>query len=362
MTRFLRPNIARMAGYVPGEQPRDGGFTKLNTNENPYPPSPRVKAALLEAVTDRLRLYPDPMSAELCRAVAALHRVEPGMVLAGNGSDDLLTILTRAFLGPGDAAAFPSPSYLLYATLLQLQDGRPVTVPYLPDWTLDRAALAVPGLKLVFLANPDSPSGTAMPREQIAQLAETLDCPLVVDEAYADFAESRFHAIPLLTDHPNLIVTRSFSKGYSLAGIRLGYLVARAEIVEHLVKVKDSYNCDRLSQVAGVAALRDQDYLAATRSKVLATRSRLTNALRALGYQVPESQANFVWATGGPPARETFQQLKDRKILVRLMAYPGYPEGLRITVGTDEEIDRLLEALHQIGESRDRRTEPPPTR
>jgi histidinol-phosphate aminotransferase len=346
MTRFLRPNIARMAGYVPGEQPREGGFTKLNTNENPYPTSPRVKAALLEAVTDRLRLYPDPMSTELCRAVAALHQVEPGMVLAGNGSDDLLTILTRAFLGPGDAAAFPSPSYLLYATLLQLQDGRPVTVPYLPDWTLDRAALAVPGLKLVFLANPDSPSGTAMPREQIARLAETLDCPLVVDEAYADFAESRFHAIPLLTDHPNLIVTRSFSKGYSLAGIRLGYLVARAEIVEHLVKVKDSYNCDRLSQVAGVAALRDQDYLAATRSKVQATRSRLTGALRAMGYQVPDSQANFVWATGGPPARETFQQLKDRKILVRLMAYPGYPEGLRITVGTDEEIDRLLEALH----------------
>src|SRR5262249_7160642 len=161
------------------------------------------------------------------------------------------------------------------------------------------------------LANPDSPSGTAMPRGQIAELAGSLDCPLVVDEAYADFAESRFHAIPLLTEYPNLIVTRSFSKGYSLAGIRLGYLVARPEIVEHLVKVKDSYNCDRLSQVAGVAALHDQEYLGETRSKVLATRSRLTNALRDRGYQVAESQANFVWATGGPPAREVFQQLKD---------------------------------------------------
>ena len=349
MTRFLRPNIARMAGYLPGEQPRDGGFTKLNTNENPFPPSPRVKAALLEAVTDRLRLYPDPLSTELCRAAAELHGIEPAMVLAGNGSDDLLTILTRAFIGPGDAAAFPSPSYLLYATLLQLQDGRAVTVPYRHDWTLDRAALAVPGLKLVYLANPDSPSGTAMSREQIAQLAGSLDCPLVVDEAYADFAESRFHAIPLVTEYPNLIVTRSFSKGYSLAGIRLGYLVARSEIVEHLVKVKDSYNCDRLSQVAGIAALRDQAYLAETRAKVLATRSRLTGALRAMGYEVPESQANFVWATGGPPARETFQQLKHRRILVRLMAYPGYPEGLRVSVGTDEEIDRLLRALREIG-------------
>jgi len=354
MTRFLRPNIARMAGYVPGEQPRNGGFTKLNTNENPYPPSPRVKTALLEAVTDRLRLYPDPMSTELCRAAADLHGVEPDMVLAGNGSDDLLTILTRAFIGPGDAAAFPAPSYLLYSTLIQLQDGRAVTVPYSRDWTLDRGPLADPGLKLLYLANPDSPSGTAMPREQIAELARSLDCPLVVDEAYADFADSRFHAIPLLAEYPNLIVTRSFSKGYSLAGIRLGYLVARAEIVEHLVKVKDSYNCDRLSQVAGVAALRDQDYLAETRAKILETRSRLSGALRAMGYQVPDSQANFVWATGGPSPRETFQQLKDRRILVRLMTYPGYPEGLRISVGTDEEIDRLLEALREILQDRER--------
>jgi histidinol-phosphate aminotransferase len=326
MSRYFRPNIARMAGYVPGEQPRDGGFIKLNTNENPYPPSPKVKAA-----------------------VAELHGVGADMVLAGNGSDDVLTIVTRAFLGPGDPAAFATPSYLLYATLIQLQDARAVVVSYSADWTIDLAALAVPGLKLVYLANPDSPSGTAMSRETIAELAATLDCPLLVDEAYADFADPRFHAMPLLEEHPNLIVARSFSKGYSLAGIRLGYLVARPELVEHLVKVKDSYNCDLLSQVAGVAALRDQDYLAQTRAKVLATRARLTAALRGLGHTIPDSQTNFVWATGGPPARATFQSLKDRKILVRLMTYPGQPDGLRITVGTDEEVDRLVEALHQIG-------------
>jgi histidinol-phosphate aminotransferase len=184
-----------------------------------------------------------------------------------------------------------------------------------------------------------------MARDQIAAIARALDCALVVDEAYGDFADPSCHAMPLIADHPNVVVTRSFSKGYSLAGIRLGYLVGRAEIVAELIKVKDSYNCDMLSQVAGIAALRDQDYLAETRSKILATRSRLTNALRAIGYTVPDSQSNFVWATGGPPARETFQQLKEHKILVRLMSYPGYPDGLRITVGTDEEIDRLLEML-----------------
>ncbi len=187
-----------------------------------------------------------------------------------------------------------------------------------------------------------------MAREQIAELAESLDCPLVVDEAYADFADPRYHAMPLLEDHPNVIVTRSFSKGYSLAGIRLGYLVARAEIVTQLVKVKDSYNCDKLSQVAGIAALRDQAYLAETRAKIVATRARLTAALRAMGYAVPDSQSNFVWATGGPPARDTFHRLKERKILVRLMSYQGYPEGLRITVGTDAEIDQLLKMLSEI--------------
>lgn len=345
LSRYLQPHIAQMAGYVPGEQPRDGGFIKLNTNENPYPPSPQVKAALSSAVGDRLRLYPDPLATELCKAAAQLHGVEPEMVMAGNGSDDLLTIITRAFVGPGDLAASASPSYLLYTTLVALQNGRGVTIPYQPDWTFDLAELPAKGLKLVFLANPDSPSGTAPGRETIAALAGMLDCPLVVDEAYADFADPRYHATTLIADYPNVIVSRSFSKGYGLAGIRLGYLIARPEIVTHLIKVKDSYNCGMLSQVAGVAALRDQAYLAETRSKIVATRSRLTQALRALGYSVPDSQANFVWATGGPPARATFERLKASKVLVRLMCYRGYPEGLRISIGTDAEIDRLLDLL-----------------
>jgi histidinol-phosphate aminotransferase len=346
MSRFFQPHIARMAGYVPGEQPQGVGFIKLNTNENPYPPSPRVKQALVDAVTDRLRLYPDPVATQFRRVAAALHGVHPDMILAGNGSDDILTIVTRAFVGPDDLAAYPEPSYLLYSTLISLQDGRQHVVPFSNEWSLNLQDFVQPGVKLVYLANPNSPSGTALSPHQVAELAQRLPCPLVVDEAYGDFAQE--HCIPLVHDNPNVIVTRSFSKGYSLAGIRLGYLVARAEVVAELIKVKDSYNCDTLSLVAGVAALEDQNYLGLTCSKILSTRRRLTEALRDLGYAVPESQANFVWAAGGPPAPETFQRLKDHQILVRLMSYPGYPAGLRISIGTDAEIDRLLEVLRSL--------------
>ncbi len=348
MSRFVQPHIQAMQGYIPGEQPRGVGFIKLNTNENPFPPSPRVFEALTASIGDRLRLYPDPVATEFRKTAAALHGVEPDMILAGNGSDDLLTIITRAFVGPGDRAAFASPSYLLYSTLVSLQNGRTAVVPYGPGWSLDAGSFLGQGFKLAFLANPDSPSGTVQPRAWIAELAGRLDCPLVVDEAYADFADPDGHAIPLIADHPNVIVTRSFSKGYSLAGLRLGYAIARTEVVAELMKIKDSYNCDALSQAAGIAALRDQEHLAQNRARILATRRRLTDALRGMGYTVDESAANFVWATGGRPARETFTWLKERLVLVRLMSYPGFPEGLRITVGTDHEIDRLLELLREI--------------
>jgi histidinol-phosphate aminotransferase len=332
-----------MEGYVPGEQPQGGGFIKLNTNENPYPPSPAVIEAIAGALNDRLRLYPDPVGTQFRRVAAELHGVEPDMILAGNGSDDILTIITRAFVGPGDLAAYPSPSYLLYSTLLQLQGARAKVVPFAEDWSLDPRSFLAPGLKLDYLANPNSPSGTALPPDRVARLAAALPCPLVVDEAYADFAT--MHCIPLAKDHPNVIVTRSFSKGYSLAGIRLGYLIAHPAVVTQLMKVKDSYNCDALSLAAGVAALRDRDYHRDTRGRILATRVRLTEALRSRGYRVTESQANFVWATGDSDPQATFNRLKEQRILVRLMCYPDVEPGLRISVGTDDEIDRFLEAL-----------------
>ncbi len=344
MSPGFQPHIERMAGYVPGEQPRAGEFIKLNTNENPYPPSPRVAEAIVRALDGRLRLYPDPVGSEFRRVAARLHGVEPEMILVGNGSDDLLTILTRAFVAPGDTVVYPTPSYILYRTLVELQDARGVAVPFSADWRLDPEAFAVDGARLAFLANPNSPSGTALAPEEVAELARRFECPLIVDEAYGDFAET--DCIALIRDHPNVIVTRSFSKGYGLAGLRLGYLIARPEVVAGLVKVKDSYNCDTLSLVGGTAALEDRDYLALTRSRILETRRRLTGAVRAMGYQVPESQANFVWCEGGPPAEAVYRTLKDdKKILVRLMRYPGLPDGLRITVGTDPEIDRLLVAL-----------------
>jgi histidinol-phosphate aminotransferase len=342
----FRPHIDEMAGYVPGEQPRDAEYIKLNTNENPYTPSPRVAAAISAALDGRLRRYPDPVSTAFREAAARLHGVEPSMILVGNGSDDLLTIITRAFAGPGDTVVYPTPSYILYQTLAELQDARPVEIPFGPDWTLDPVHFGQPDARLAFLANPNSPSGTCLPPAEVARLAEAMPCPLVVDEAYADFAESS--CVELVGDHPNVIVTRSFSKGYSLAGLRLGYLIAGPSIVAGLAKVKDSYNCDTLSQLGGLAALEDREYLAETRRKVLETRRRLTAAMRGFGYSVPESAANFVWCEGGPPAREVYEELKRRKILVRLMSYPGRRDGLRITVGTNTEVDRLLEELPPI--------------
>lgn len=344
--RYVLPHVAAMEGYVPGEQPQGGSFIKLNTNENPYPPSPKAKRALVDAVGDRLRLYPDPTGLAFRETAAALHGVQPDMILAGNGSDDVLTILTRAFVGPGELAAYPTPSYLLYSTLIKLQDGREHVVPFDAAWRLDVEGFLEPGVKLAYLANPNSPSGTALSPAEVARLAERLGCPLVVDEAYGDFA--RENCVSLVKTHPNVIVTRSFSKGYSLAGLRLGYLIADPSIVYELNKVKDSYNCDALSLAAGKAALEDQAYLAETRAKILATRDRLAAALRGLGWSVTDSQANFVWALGGPDAEATFQELKRRSIFVRLMRYPGYPTGLRITVGTDAEVDRLLEVLREI--------------
>ena len=346
MPDYFRPHLARLAGYAPGEQPRDvATYTKLNTNENPYPPSPKVAPAIAAAAT-RLRLYPDPVGTAFREAAARRHGVSPDMVLSGNGSDDLLTIITRCFAGPGDVVAYPTPSYILYKTLAELQDARPVEVPFRPDWTLDPAAFAATAPRLAFLANPNSPSGTTLPPPAVAELARALPCPLIVDEAYVDFAEQ--DCVGLLADHPNVLVLRTLSKGSSLAGLRFGYLLARPEVVAGLIKMKDSYNCDALSLAAAVAAIEDVDHLAANRTKILATRSRLASAMRGFGYHVPPSQANFVWCTGGPPAAPVYEALKARRILVRLMRYPGIDDGLRITVGTDEEVDRLLTALRDI--------------
>lgn len=346
MSQYFQPHIAKMAGYQPGEQPRGGTFIKLNTNENPYPPSPSVFQAIAAALGEGLRKYPDPVGTAFREVAARHHSVSPDSILPGNGSDDLLTIITRAFVGPGEIVVSPSPSYILYRTLAELQNARYFEVPFRGDWSLDADAFAVPNARLAFLANPNSPSGSCLSARTVSTLAGRLDCPLVVDEAYADFAGS--DCVALLEDHPNVIVTRTLSKGYSLAGLRLGYAIARPEMIEGLIKVKDSYNCDTLSLAGAAAAIEDQPYFRANRDKIVATRARLTQALPTLGFTVDKSQANFVWCPGHPRAEALYQELKERKILVRLMKYAGHPPGLRITVGTDDEIDRLLEELRGI--------------
>jgi histidinol-phosphate aminotransferase len=347
MSYFL-PHIDAMTGYVPGEQPRDRTFTKLNTNENPYAPSSKVAEAMMPILLEgRLRLYPDPVGTRFRETVANLHGVHPDQIMAGNGSDDILTILTRAFAGPGKVVASAQPGYILYETLAQIQNASFRSVEFPVNWTLDPDHLA--GLEkpsIFYLANPNSPSGTAMTPAQVARLAEALPCPLVVDEAYADFADT--DCISLVKSHPNVIVCRTLSKGYGLAGLRLGYSIASAEITAGLNKVKDSYNCDMLSLAGGTAALEDQVWLRNTRAKILATRERLSTLVAELGYLVPPSQANFVWCEGGPPAEDVYKALRDRDILVRLMKYPGREPALRITVGTDAQIDHLESALREI--------------
>jgi histidinol-phosphate aminotransferase len=346
MSQYLRPNIRAMAGYTPGEQPQGDGIVKLNTNENPYPPSPRALDAMAELLrSDRLRKYPDPLGTNFRKTAGELFGVDPDGILIGNGSDDILTILTRALVPEGGVIASLTPSYLLYATLAEIQGARFEAVPFANDWQLP-SPWPKPGAHLTFIANPNSPSGTVVSNAALERLASELHGPLVTDEAYVDFADA--HAIGL-TRLPNVIVTRSLSKSYSLAGLRFGFAIAAPDLVREFVKVKDSYNCDALSLAGAQAALGDQEYLRQTRARIIATRARLSAKLIGLGFHVLPSQANFVWATRSDrPVQPIFVELKKRKILVRYMNYPGHGDGLRISVGSDAQIERLLEELKRM--------------
>jgi histidinol-phosphate aminotransferase len=335
-----------MAGYLPGEQPQDGAFIKLNTNENPYPPSPRVFEALQNVLAGhRLRKYPDPVGNAFRATAARLHNLDPDAILIGNGSDDILTLVTRAFVPQGGLVAAPMPGYVLYRSLAEIQGARFQPVSYTPDWQLPDP-WPCPNANLTFVASPNSPSGTTVSVPSLEHLLEQLQGPLVLDEAYVDFAEA--NGVELIRNHP-VIVSRSLSKSYSLAGIRFGYAMADPSVIHELLKVKDSYNCDVLSQAAAQAALEDQISLSVTRERILATRARLANSLAELGFDVCPSQANFLWCRRADrPVQPIYAELKRRKILVRYMCYEGYGDGLRISVGSDQEIDRLLEELTRI--------------
>ena len=346
MSHF-RPHLETMSGYTPGEQPGAGKYIKLNTNENPYPASPAVGAAIAEAVGGLAR-YPDALATAFRVAAAGVLDVEPEQILCGNGSDDLLTILTRAFVGPGQSLRLPYPSYVLYKTLAQLQEAEAEECAFEKDWTPGHDFAAPKSeVRLAFLPNPNSPTGTVTPRERVAEIASQIGCPLVVDEAYVDFADE--DCLELVNQCDNVLVTRTLSKSYALAGLRFGFLVASAPMVQQLQKVKDSYNCDALSIAAATAAIMDQKWLADNVQRVNASRRRLTERLRELGFEVIDSQANFVWCEHSAASAETlYQQLKQQGVLVRYMKYTRWREGLRISVGTDEQLDVCLQLLAKM--------------
>ena len=344
---YFRENIEGMAGYVPGEQPQDGVYIKLNTNENPYPPSPKVLANLKETINDKLRLYPDPNALSAKKKVAEVFSTKPERVMIGNGSDELLTIIVRCFVGEGDKIVYPYPTYLLYKTLSEIQDARTCTVDFLEDYSLPEEIL-VEGAAVTFICNPNSPSGTLVSVDKVSDIARKIDGVIVVDEAYVDFADD--NCLRLVDKHSNLIVLRTLSKSYSLAGMRLGFAVAQEDLIKGMTKVKDSYNVDRLSMASAVAALDDQETFRENVARIKKTREHLINSLKKLGFFVYPSQANFVMikCQNANNAREIYEELKKRKILVRYIDQPRLDDCLRITVGTDDEINKLLEKLTEI--------------
>lgn len=355
---LFRPEIDRIAGYVPGEQPQDSGWTKLNTNENPYPPSPRVVEAVTAAASGKLNMYPDPLGTKFRKAAASVLGFDPDWILPGNGSDEILTILTRSFTGPSDSIAYPYPSYILYETLADLQGVRHERLLLEPDWSwnFDKIGPQIARSKLIFVPNPNSPSGNRWTWDDLMSLTPPKGA-LVLDEAYGDFCDAPHRGELLNSDiGRQVVITRTFSKSYSLAGVRFGFAIAHPDLIAGLRKMKDSYNCDSLSLAAATAAIEDQDWMQQNTARIRTTRARLTEGLTALGYQVVPSQTNFVWATH--PSKEhriQYEALKMRKILVRYMSFPDVAwaenqklDGLRITIGTDPEIDTLLAALREI--------------
>ena len=343
---YFRSAIDTMAGYVPGEQPpSDPQVVKLNTNENPYPPSPKVIDALQTITSEQLRRYPDPWALEFCQAVSEILNVPTDWVIVGNGSDDLLNILVRACAEGSDRkVVYPTPTYVLYRTLTAMQSAHVVEIPYPTDYRLPITELLNTRAAITFVASPNSPSGHAVPLHDLQELTQGASGIVVIDEAYVDFADAS--ALSLVNAFENVIVLRTLSKGYSLAGLRLGFGIANPTLLAGLLKVKDSYNVDAIAIRLGAAAIRDQSYKDACVEKVKASRNQLTAELKKLGFKVLNSQGNFVLAT--PPvntAESLYVSLKQRGIFVRYFKHSGLEDKLRISVGTDAQNQILIDAL-----------------
>ncbi len=347
---LVNANIERMAGYTPGEQPEKLSVIKLNTNENPYPPSPRVLTAIASVTAERLRRYPSPDARAFRMVAAKVHGVDPDWIMATNGGDELLSIVFRACLAPGDRVAFLDPGYSLYPVLATLQNAQAVTLNYQvrdTDWNLPPEIFTVDA-RLLLLVNPNAPSGTLIGMSTLVQILRSFRGVVLVDEAYVDFAPAS--ALPLVKSFENLVILRSMSKGYGLAGLRFGYAIAQKPLLIELNKVRDSYPCDIVAITAASAALEDQEYARSIWGRVIEHRTQLTEALVAMGFSVPPSFSNFVLAAvpAGASAAQLYARLKARDILVRYFALPGLEDKLRITVGTRAENQSLIRAIGEI--------------
>ena len=350
---YFRKNIERTFGYVPGYQPKEADVVKLNTNENPYPPSPLVLKAIAEIKPEQLRRYPDPLAETFREAAAQVHGVKPGNILCTNGGDELLSMAVRAFCDESRPVAYPVPTYSLYPVLAVLQNCRAIEIPFNKDFSLPEK-LEKTNAALTIICNPNAPSGSFISSQIIASLAKKLSRQdalrqgvLLVDEAYIDFAED--NCIKLLGEFDNLIILRSLSKGYSLAGLRFGFAIADEGLISGLLKLKDSYNVDAIAIAAATAAIKDQSYFKQNVEKIKKDRQKLIENLRNLGFIVPDSSSNFVLAKSTKKGADfIYEKLIHRNIYVRYWKQTGLENKLRISVGTAKQNNKLISALKEI--------------
>ena len=349
MKSYFRPAVDALAGYAPGEQPKLDDLVKLNTNENPYPPSPRIAEALAEFSIERLRRYPDPTADALRDDIAAHYGVKRENVICGNGSDDLLTMVFRAFTAPDRPVAVLDPSYSLYPVLAAMQEASVIRMPLDPETFEPSGNLAklASGANLAVLTRPNAPTGNSIAKPEIERFINDFDGVTVIDEAYADFADD--DCADLAAKYDDVLVMRTFSKSYSLAGLRLGYMLGNSTLIDGLMKLKDSYNVDMLTQLVGRAAFADQKTLKTHVEAIRRTRERLKSELEKLGFRVIPSQSNFLFVSppDGDGAR-AFEGLRKEAVIVRY--FPGKVTGryLRISIGTEAETERLLDVLRGI--------------
>ncbi len=349
----IAKSVRDLEAYTPGEQPKARGVIKLNTNENPYPPSPKCARALADFDAESLRRYPDPEFSALRSRIARIWRTSPGRVFVGNGSDEVLALAAKAFVEDSEAIGSLDPSYSLYRTLAAIRNVRfvPTALGEGFRWDGRIAARSAEGseVALFLLTNPNAPTGVATPADAVAAAARRFRGVMLVDEAYADFARGNCVRLATAASNRNVIVMRTLSKSFSLAGLRVGYCIGPEDLIAALYKVKDSYNVDAVAQSVALAALNDLPWMRANARKVARTRARTTKALRAMGWDVPPSESNFLFAK--PARREAadlFSALRERGIFVRHFKGPRTGERLRITIGTDEQMDALVAALREL--------------